>query len=330
MTDRETKMNRDLLPDDHLDKESTKPLPVLNSKRNFNRPLDELEKLFENLEEEAVDKHKEKVEEKKEADITKAPTDPLQKANEIFEDREAFVDEKKEVDLNDTQKGAIVDSSKKPEDSVQKERNFAPIDEEVFSKWEVPNKEEKQVGYDVEKKEEKGFLKNLLSWLTPLASAIFLAVFIRLFIGGATTVQGQSMEPTLQNGDILLVSKVHAYMDKFSRADVVIMIPPGKTREDKVFYVKRIIGLPGEKVEIKEGKVFIDGQWMKEFYTGEVGTDIQAQSEWVLGADEYFVLGDNRLPGASNDSRFFGPVHKSNLTALAFFRVWPLKHLGGI
>ena len=139
---------------------------------------------------------------------------------------------------------------------------------------------------------------------------------------GATTVSGTSMEPTLHNGDFLLVSKIPTYFKNYKRGDILIIDSPDLNE----FYVKRLIGLPGETIEIQDGKVFIDGKWMKEFYTDQE-TVSYANAKWTLGNNEYFVLGDNRGTGASNDSRLFGPVLAEHIKAVSRLRIWPITKM---
>ena len=172
------------------------------------------------------------------------------------------------------------------------------------------------------KTEAKGFRGVFFNWILPISVALLLAIVIRFFVGGATTVSGTSMEPTLHNGDFLLVSKIPTYFKNYKRGDVLIIDSPDLNE----FYVKRLIGLPGETVEIQDGKVFIDGKWMKEFYTDQE-TVSYANAKWTLGNNEYFVLGDNRGTGASNDSRLFGPVLAEHIKAVSRLRIWPITKM---
>lgn len=177
---------------------------------------------------------------------------------------------------------------------------------------------------DVEEKqtEPKGIRGIFFNWILPITVALLIAVVIRFYVGGATTVSGSSMEPTLHDGDFLLVSKIPTYLKNYKRGDILIIDSPDLDE----FYVKRLIGLPGETVEIQEGKVYINGKWMKEFYTDQE-TVSYASAKWTLGENEYFVLGDNRGTGASNDSRLFGPVLAEHIKAVSRLRIWPLTKM---
>lgn len=172
------------------------------------------------------------------------------------------------------------------------------------------------------KPEAKGLRGVFFNWILPISVALLLAIVIRFFIGGATTVSGTSMEPTLHNGDFLLVSKIPTYFKNYKRGDILIIDSPDLNE----FYVKRLIGLPGETVEIQDGKVFINGKWMKEYYTDQE-TVSYSNAKWTLGNNEYFVLGDNRGTGASNDSRLFGPVLAEHIKAVSRARIWPITKM---
>lgn len=158
-----------------------------------------------------------------------------------------------------------------------------------------------------------------------LLIALIVALGIRFFVGSATTVQGESMVPTLQSGDMLIVSKLPAYTDSFARGDIVVLDAPS---EEGKFYIKRVIGLPGETVRIEDGIIYIDGKELKEFYSLNGTTVSYATSEWQIGENEYFVMGDNRGKGKSNDSRLFGPISGGRIEGVAIFRLWPISKWG--
>ncbi len=185
------------------------------------------------------------------------------------------------------------------------------------------------------KNSNKAFLKALKEWVLPIILALVVALLFRGLIGGATSVSGQSMEPSLENGDILYVSKLPTYTKDYERMDIVILNPPlarisASMEHEKDHFVKRIIGLPGEKVEIRDGLIYIDGLWLREFYLKEPLTDSYLESSWQLGENEYFVLGDNRGHGMSNDSRLFGPIRAEDILGVVRFRIWPINRFGGI
>lgn len=156
----------------------------------------------------------------------------------------------------------------------------------------------------------------------------FIGSFLHLLIGIATgrfVVQGLSMEPTLYAGQRLLISRFKSHRP-FKRGDIVIVKNLGDTKLD---YIKRIIGLPGEHVLIRNNEILIDGSYLKESYLKEdESLKSDSVSEWILMDGEYIVFGDNR--NHSNDSRKFGPVRDRNILGIAWFRYWPISVWGKI
>ena len=145
--------------------------------------------------------------------------------------------------------------------------------------------------------------------LSVIISAIIVAL-VRFYIFIPFLIDGVSMSPTYNKGDYLLVDKIN---QDFAREDIVVF---KSKAEQRTFHIKRIIGLPGEKVEIKDNKVMINGQTLNEPYTeGETFGDVSIQLE----QDQYFVLGDNRTK--SLDSRKFGFVKKSNIQGEIFYKI---------
>lgn len=190
---------------------------------------------------------------------------------------------------------------------------------------------------DLEKNEDKkkknGDSLTIMDWVKSLALALALALFIRSFVANATTVSGTSMNNTLQNRDVLLVNKMFFRIRDVKKKDIVIIkapdIGPNEAEKD---YIKRVIALPGETVDIKNGRVYVDGQLIKEAY---INTDYttsyeQIGNHWSLQDDEIFVMGDNRIPGKSSDSRVFGPVKLESIKGVAIFRLWPFNSFGTI
>ena len=170
-------------------------------------------------------------------------------------------------------------------------------------------------------------LHSAVYWIADVASVLVLAVFVVLFFCHRVTVAGQSMEPTLAASDVVLVNRVTYHFDDPSRFDVVVFEKENNSAVKK--YVKRVIGLPGETVQIIEEMIYIDGVPLE----GEAGLEHVtlaglASDPVVLGADEYFVLGDNR--DSSEDSRFsnIGNVNKSQIVGKVWFRVSPISRIG--
>lgn len=178
--------------------------------------------------------------------------------------------------------------------------------------------------------ERKKKRKRLMIELAIYVILIFFAAFIvPRFILQRTIVVGDSMENTLHDGENLWVEKISHHFDQLKRFDVIVFYPYGKDNSE--YYIKRIIGLPGEKVQIIGETIFINGAPLSENYGKEPITYAgDAAEEIQLTTDEYFVLGDNRT--VSLDSRYskVGPVSKEKIEGKAFFRIWPLNRFGFI
>lgn len=169
----------------------------------------------------------------------------------------------------------------------------------------------------------KQIFKEILDWVKTIALALLITFFIKIFIFDLTRIQGASMENTLFTDDIVVIEKISRNIThKYKRGDLIIFQSP---IEEKL-YVKRIIGMPGDKVELREGKFYINGTELDEpYYTTGSFTESKGENQWFLAYDEYFMVGDNRPK--SNDSRKFGPVYENNFIGRALIRIWPLKQV---
>ena len=175
----------------------------------------------------------------------------------------------------------------------------------------------------------KNVVKEVIStmlYLVAVGCAIYLLI---TFVGQRTIVNGDSMEPTLSHEDNLIVDKLTYRFHDPERFDIIVF--PFKYAEN-TYYIKRIIGLPGETVKIDEaGVIYINGEVLKESYGREVIRPEYiglAAEEIVLGPDEYFVLGDNR--NNSSDSRVpeVGNIQREDIIGRAWVRIWPLSEIG--
>lgn len=175
-------------------------------------------------------------------------------------------------------------------------------------------------------KNKDSILYDIWDWVKTIGLALIITIFIKMFIVDATKVSGKSMLNTLHNGDILLVDKIGSRFRGYKRGDIVILKAPD---DPKKLYVKRIIGEAGDTIKIADGKVYLNNEELKETYTSINETSPTSDlSEWTLTEGEYFVMGDNRIPGESNDSRNFGPIEKERLVGHAFVRFYPINRLG--
>ena len=183
-----------------------------------------------------------------------------------------------------------------------------------------------------EKEEKKGertaknMVKEVLSMALYIAVVLCITFLVVRYVGQRTQVDGHSMENTLFDGDNLIVDKISYRFTDPKRFDIIVF--PYHYKED-TYYIKRIIGLPGETVQIRDGEIYIDGAILEEDYGKETMlTSGRAADQIQLGEDEYFVLGDNR--NHSEDSRFddVGNIERSEIIGRAFIRIWPFERFG--
>ncbi|MCK4471010.1 MAG: signal peptidase I [Anaerolineae bacterium] len=151
--------------------------------------------------------------------------------------------------------------------------------------------------------------------------AVIIALVINLFLAQATQVLGQSMEPNLHSSQRVVVEKVtYRFFHGPRRGDIVVIDLPGQTE----MLIKRVVGLPGEIIEVRGGKVYIEGEQIDETWTVNPGGSNYGPQ--TIPPLHIFVMGDNR--GASNDSRSFGPVLIDHIVGHAWFSYWPAEYVG--
>ena len=175
----------------------------------------------------------------------------------------------------------------------------------------------------------KKVLKEILStslYLLFVLCAIYLVIH---FVGQRTQVQGSSMEPKLSSDDNLIVDKISYRFHDPERFDIVVF--PFRY-EENTFYIKRVIGLPGETIRIDEmGNILIDGNILEESYGKEVIQNPgRAYEEIVLADDEYFLMGDNRNNSTDSRDPSVGNVRRDEIVGSAWLRIWPLDKFGFI
>ena len=170
--------------------------------------------------------------------------------------------------------------------------------------------------------------------LETLVLTLIIFFVIQSFIAQPYQVQQQSMERTLEPGQYVLVDKLTPHWDDFSRGDIVVFNPPPSWTPEKTPFIKRVIGVAGDTVEVKDdGFVYVNGTALPEDYTykNDEGvtepTDVNSgQARWVIPAGQLFVMGDHRQRSA--DSRVFGPIAVDNVIGRAFLRYWPISTFG--
>lgn len=159
-----------------------------------------------------------------------------------------------------------------------------------------------------------------------VAVIVLVVLFVRFFIAQPFVVRGESMSPTFQNGNYLVIDEVSYRLEDPARGDVVVFRYPNNPA---IFYIKRIIGLPGETVRITKGEVTIAKTDGTELVLPEpyvVAEDATYTFERMLNEGEYFVMGDNRPK--SSDSRVWGPLPEENIMGRAMLRLFPLSEAG--
>lgn len=159
-----------------------------------------------------------------------------------------------------------------------------------------------------------------------LVLAVLIVLPIRLFVAQPFVVEGESMHPTFASGDYLIVDELSYHLHEPKRGDVIVFRYPGNP---KVFYIKRIIGTPGDTISITQGKVTVakeDGSTITLDETYVVDEDATYTQSTHVGPDQYFVMGDNRPK--SSDSRAWGLLPEKNIMGKAFLRLLPASQFG--
>lgn len=172
-------------------------------------------------------------------------------------------------------------------------------------------------------------MRELLGWLFYILIIIGLTYLIITYVGQRTRVSGSSMETTLSDGDNLIVDKLSYRFQEPKRFDIVVF--PYKY-EENTYYIKRIIGLPGDTVQVKDGYTYINGELLEsDIYGAEVMIEAGTAGEPItLGEDEYFVLGDNRNHSLDSRDPSVGILKREDLIGRAWVRIYPFDKMGVI
>lgn len=181
--------------------------------------------------------------------------------------------------------------------------------------------------YEENYEEKKpGILREILGFLIYVGLVVGITFFIITFVGQRTYVSGSSMENTLSHGDNLIVDKITYRFSDPKRYDIIVF--PFR-HEENVYYIKRIIGLPGETIQIQDGSIYINGEILSESYGREVMKSAGlAEDPITLGEGEYFVLGDNRNDSMDSRDPGVSTIHRDEIIGRAWVRIWPLDEIG--
>ncbi len=160
-------------------------------------------------------------------------------------------------------------------------------------------------------------------WLRDMVVSLLASFFIITFLYQPVKVEGTSMLPRLEDQDRLFINKFAYHFEKISRGDVVVFYYP---RDPQKSYIKRVIALPGDRLRVVDGQVYVNGRRLSEPYVPPRYADERSVDETIIPAHEFFVMGDHR--SISSDSRDFGPVDRSLIYGKASFVYWPADQMG--
>ena len=165
----------------------------------------------------------------------------------------------------------------------------------------------------------------LVSWIRDMALSVVIAIVVILFLYQPVKVEGTSMMPALVDQERIFINKfIYRFgFGEIERGDMVVFWFPGDPSKS---YIKRVVGLPNDVVEIREGVVHVNGEALEEHYVPSEYRDRQSRPSLKVPAEQYFVLGDHR--SSSNDSRAWGPVHRRHIYGKAVFVYWPIEKMG--
>lgn len=173
--------------------------------------------------------------------------------------------------------------------------------------------------YDKRNRISKHVLKEIFSLLFEIFAAVFLAAVLVFNVGMKTNVIGVSMEPTLQNGQEILINRLIYKLLSPKKGDVIVFLPNGN--ENTHYYIKRVVAVPGETVQITDGKLYVDGIPEDDEVYDKMEDAGIAEDEITLANDEYFVLGDNRNISEDSRSGNVGPVGRDSIYGKAWFHM---------
>lgn len=173
--------------------------------------------------------------------------------------------------------------------------------------------------YQKKKKINVGLIKEIISWIFWIFVSVFLAVVIVFCIGMKTSVIGTSMEPCLYNGQSIFLNRIIYKFTSPKAGDVIVFYPNGN---DKLhLYVKRVVAVSGDTVQIKSGKLYVNGEVKENMFADKIADAGVAENEVTLGEDEYFVIGDNCNSSEDSRSANIGNVKKNYIIGKAWFKM---------
>lgn len=173
--------------------------------------------------------------------------------------------------------------------------------------------------YQKKKKINITIVKEIFSWLFWIFASMLLAVVTVFCIGMKTSVIGPSMEPSLYNGQGIFLNRIVYKVTSPKKGDVIVFLPNGN--EKSHYYVKRVVGVPGDTLYIKNGLLYVNGETVEEYFNDRIAEPGLLESEVILGEDEYFVIGDNCNNSEDSRSANIGTVRKSYIIGKAWMKL---------
>lgn len=183
----------------------------------------------------------------------------------------------------------------------------------------------KHTSYTSSSGKKKSLGREALSWALCLGCAVLIALLLRTFVFELVMVDGESMEPTLHSYENVFVEKVSRLFGNIERRQIIIVRYPGLEGA----FVKRVVGLPGDRVAVRDGKLHVNGEAWDEAYINTNYIDYEME-EITVPEKCYFVMGDNRNESMDSHSANVGPIPEENIIGHALFVIWPLSDIKGL
>lgn len=189
----------------------------------------------------------------------------------------------------------------------------------------IDDRYEEEQEINIKKKDEKNYFKIFLDYAKVIILALLISFGIKTFVITSTIVDGRSMNPTVNNGDRLMVNKLFFMKKNITRGDIIDFYVPSA----KKYYLKRVIGVEGDTVEIIKDRVYLNGEMLEENYVSTNVTTLHNENtKWVVPKGHVFVLGDNR--SNSRDGRDLGTIPRSDIVGKIVLRYYPFNNFGGL
>ncbi|KXB64411.1 signal peptidase I [Parvimonas sp. KA00067] len=189
----------------------------------------------------------------------------------------------------------------------------------------IDDRYEEEQEINIKKKDEKNYFKIFLDYAKVIILALLISFGIKTFVVTSTIVDGRSMNPTVNHGDRLMVNKLFFMKKNITRGDIIDFYVPSA----KKYYLKRVIGVEGDTVEIIKDRVYLNGEMLEENYVStNVTTPHNENTKWVVPKGHVFVLGDNR--SNSRDGRDLGTIPRSDIVGKIVLRYYPFNNFGGL